>query len=141
MSAQTALLHHRSDHMNVTLPVVLASLLFLAGIATTYKLYNVLCEAEQKALTASNAAEAHRSKFELVSAELEVSRARAHTHSVVAGIEDSTAIAIDVTIGLEAELARMNTLLDRLGKLREGPYAYDRELPSGRRPQRRLMIG
>ena len=117
--------------MNGLLTITSASVLFLFGICLLVLLYDELIEAEDATIQARHNADDHKIHLELVSAELEVAKAKAHTHSVVAGLEDTTAIAIDVSIGLEAELARVHTLINKLGTLREGPYSYNKDMPSG----------
>jgi hypothetical protein len=120
--------------MNHFFPVVLASVLFLAGVYSVIRIYTGFTSVEKSNDTEVLKSVGYEDEIAFLSAELELARAKAHTHSVVAGIEDSTAIAVDVSIGLEAELARMQTLIKKLQKMREGPYAYDKNTPSGRRP-------
>jgi hypothetical protein len=120
--------------MNNLIPVVLASVLFLAGVYSVIRIYSGLTSVEKSKDAEVEKSVHYEAEITSLSAELELARAKAHTHSVVAGIEDSTAIAIDVSMGLEAELTRMQTLIKKLHKIREGPYAYDKNTPSGRRP-------
>lgn len=56
--------------------------------------------------------------------DLEKSAAKRHTHRTIAGLEDATALVIDLKIEAEAMEARLETLRRVLGKTREGPEAY-----------------
>jgi len=68
--------------------------------------------------------------------------ARRHTHSTIAGIEDATALLIDLEIEAEAMKARLDTVRRILGKTREGPESYSNcefgttETQSSRRKQK-----
>ena len=66
-------------------------------------------------------------------AALEAVQPKAHTHRTIAGIEDAQAVAVDLVFQVEAERARLNSLLDILGAVRQGPYEYDPDRPCGRR--------
>ena len=108
------------------LTLTVASLLLLLGLYSVYRLLKVFNLMDhEKAKMLAEQTELKR--------ELEIAAAKAHTHSTLAGIEDTTAIAIDVAFGLKAEVDRVNTLISKLHKLREGPYAYDKNQKSGRR--------
>ena len=120
--------------MNHLLPVVLAAVLFLAGVYSVFAIYIGLGRVENSEQTQTEKVETYKAYVSSLSTELEIAKAKAHTQSVLAGIEDTTAIAVDVSIGLEAELSRMQTLIKKLHKVREGPYAYDKDTPAGHRP-------
>jgi len=62
-------------------------------------------------------------------------RPKRHTHRTIAGIEDAMAVTIDLLIKQKADLARTQTLLEILQKVRESPHAYDPERPAGLRPE------
>ena len=126
--------------MIAILPIAWASLLSLVGFCVAYAIYKELTTATHLTDDSLQELSSCRSKLELMSKELESVRAKAHTHSTIAGIEDTSAIAIDVTIGLEVLLARMDTLRTKLGVIRQSPYAYDGETPAGRRTRRRLSV-
>jgi len=57
--------------------------------------------------------------------DLEKSAAKRHTHRTIAGLEDATALVIDLKIEAETMEARLETLRRVLGKTREGPEAYE----------------
>ena len=58
---------------------------------------------------------------------------RHHSYNTVAGIQDATAILLDVLFGNEAEKARLQTAIGTLNALSKGPYAYPVDKPAGRR--------
>jgi hypothetical protein len=66
-------------------------------------------------------------------AALEAVQPKAHTHKTIAGIEDAQAVVIDLAFQLKAEQARIDSLLEILGAVRQGPYSYDVNRPCGRR--------
>lgn len=55
--------------------------------------------------------------------ERETQRKR-HTHRTIAGLEDATALIIDLKIEAEVMQARLDTVRRILGKTREGPESY-----------------
>lgn len=58
-----------------------------------------------------------------------------YTHNAVEGIEDATAVVVDLMIKTRADQARMTQLHEILTTLREGPHAYPRDAVSGERPE------
>jgi len=97
--------------------VLLASLA-LIGIALAF-LFGRHCEAIERRLRALE--------------EKAASAPEAHSHRTVAGIEDATAVVIDLLFEVEAEHARLESLRQILGAVRQGPYNYDPERPCGKR--------
>jgi hypothetical protein len=65
---------------------------------------------------------------------------RRHTYPTADGLEDATAIAIETLLEEQAQAAyraaRIEQLRQVLGKVREGPLAYDGERPNGRNKAR-----
>jgi hypothetical protein len=63
-----------------------------------------------------------------------------HTHATSAGLEDAIAIAIDTLREYEESKlyteARIKQLNEILKMIRVGPYNYDENRPSGKRPKR-----
>lgn len=64
-----------------------------------------------------------RLESSLADAQAQIGRQR-HTHSTIAGIEDSTANLIQLMIELDTSRARLDTVMRKLHLLREGPNAY-----------------
>ncbi len=64
---------------------------------------------------------------------LEAAQPKAHTHKTIAGIEDAQAVVIDLAFQMQADQARLNSLLEILGAVRQGPHSYDPDRPCGRR--------
>lgn len=58
---------------------------------------------------------------------------KAHSYSTLAGIEDATAVVIDLVEESRALEARLETLRGILGLVRQGPHAYNADRPAGRR--------
>ena len=56
-----------------------------------------------------------------------------HTRQTIAGIEDATAVLIDIEFEIEALKARAETARRILGATRTNPHAYDPDRPAGRR--------
>ena len=54
---------------------------------------------------------------------------RRHTHSTIHGIEDATAVVIDMALEAEALKARADTALAYLGQIRQGPNSYKDKTP------------
>ncbi|RJO64983.1 MAG: hypothetical protein C4540_02505 [Candidatus Omnitrophota bacterium] len=67
-----------------------------------------------------------RLESDLAEAKSQIGRQR-HTHSTIAGIEDSTANLVQLMIELDTSRARLDTIMRKLHLLREGPNAYPRE--------------
>lgn len=66
-----------------------------------------------------------RSFVELEGRVSELENRRRHTHRTIAGIEDATALVIDLEIEAAAMQARLDTVRRILGKTREGPESYE----------------
>lgn len=64
---------------------------------------------------------------------------RRHTYATTNGIEDATAVAINIALEEQAQaewrLIRLGQLRKILGEVREGPLAYDGEQPAQRPPR------
>ena len=58
-----------------------------------------------------------------------------HTYATAAGLEDATAVAIDLVIQHQAMSQRAEQLRDILGMVRQSPHAYNSDRPAGDRPQ------
>lgn len=56
-----------------------------------------------------------------------------HTHRTAAGIEDATAVLLDITSELEILMLRVTSALDILRTMRAGPHSYNPDRPAGRR--------
>jgi hypothetical protein len=65
----------------------------------------------------------------------EVMKGKRHTYRTSAGLEDATAVVIDVAMHQRAEAARLQQALEILRELREGPQNYDPDRPAGSRPK------
>lgn len=61
----------------------------------------------------------------------QITRRQRHTHATIAGIEDATAVLIDMLLEADAFKARADTALRYLGVLRKGPNAYSLEEEDG----------
>lgn len=59
---------------------------------------------------------------------------RRHTTRTIAGLEDATAIALDILLQTRAQEERLKRLLCILGELRQGPEEYKADQPAGLRP-------
>lgn len=58
------------------------------------------------------------------------------SNRAIAGVEDATAIAVDMAFELSAVEARLGNLRQVLGILRNTPEKYDPDRPAGRRVDR-----
>lgn len=73
-------------------------------------------------------------------AELERQKSgKAHTYATAAGLEDATAVLLELLQRKQAEeaytAARLNQLYEITGMIRKGPHAYDPDRPAGPRPK------
>ena len=57
------------------------------------------------------------------------------TGATMAGLEDAMATLINIQYNRDIDNHRLETALNMLQKLRQGPYAYDPETPSGNRKE------
>jgi hypothetical protein len=57
------------------------------------------------------------------------------TGATMAGLEDAMATLINIQYNRDIDNQRIETALSMLQKLRQGPYAYDPETPSGKREE------
>lgn len=73
-------------------------------------------------------------------AELEKQKGgKAHTYATAAGLEDATAVLLELLQRKQAEdaytAARLEQVYKITGIIRQGPYAYDPDRPAGPRPK------
>lgn len=76
-------------------------------------------------------------------AELEKQKGgKAHTYATAAGLEDATAVLLELLQRKQAEdaytAARLAQAYEVIGQVRKGPHAYDPDRPAGPRPKVQL---
>jgi hypothetical protein len=105
-------------------PIVFTALLFVVGLIGAL------------AATAAFALKIVRQSEEELKATLDKRR---HTYPTANGLEDATAVAIDIALNEQAQAEwreiRLNQLRRILGEVREGPLAYNDERPADRPPR------
>ena len=103
--------------MALVIIVTVAATLAIAGLGLVF--YNLL----------SNQFDLRQRVAQLEQAQ----NATTHTRNTIAGIEDATAVLIDIEFEFEALKARAETARRILGATRTSPHAYDPDRPAGRR--------
>lgn len=77
-------------------------------------------------------------QIDLLESEIEGIKARRHTQSTTAGVEDALSVAIDIVMQDQAadqyRQARIGQLQKILQTTRQGPYAYPVDQPAGPKP-------
>lgn len=68
-------------------------------------------------------------------AALEARQPKEHSYATRDGLDDATAVLMDVLLDIEAWEARLKQAKAILGTVRKGPQAYDGDQPAGKRPK------
>lgn len=124
----------------INLFVAILFFTIVIAIYVIFRLGHYIGQTDERISNLKQTVAEYKERIQHLEREMEDRKPRAHTHSVVACLEDAIAVLIDAEFTADELVGRLSTARRILGEGRQGPQSYDPDRPAGLRNSKQKGI-